>query len=433
MGGTISSVKPGSPAALGGIQAGDILLTVNGQPVADLIDYYSATAADRLNLTLSRNGMDFTCDITKKEDADTGLSFTAEVFGGIRPCRNKCLFCFIDQLQPAPRPSLLVKDDDYRMSFLEGNFITGTNMKEDDLVRIRDLRLSPLYISVHATQAALRGRLLGLKRPAPIMPLLKRLIECGVILHTQIVLVPGVNDGAALAQTVEELAGLFPGVESIGIVPLGLTRYQKDPGLRTGTPEEAALLLGWLAEKQNVYRRLYGTRLVFAADEFYIRAGRPFPPARQYGDFPQLENGIGMAALFARDWERRMRRHKEKPQRQGCLKTAVVTGQAGAAALTPLWPDIERISGGPAALLPVKNRFYGPDVTVSGLLTGSCLAAALPQGAYARYIIPDTMLKHGSTLFLDDMTIAELEHTLETPVIAARSNAAGLYEALTKA
>ena len=431
MGGIISSVKPGSPAERAGILAGDSLLALNGQPIWDLIDYYFGAAEEQLALTLSRSGSgEFSVSLCREGDADWGLVFTEEVFDGIRPCRNKCLFCFIDQLQPAPRASLLIKDDDYRMSFLEGNFITGTNMREEDFRRIRELRLSPLYISVHATEAALRGRLLGLGKPAPVLPLLKRLIECGASLHTQIVLTPGLNDGAALKATVADLAGLFPGVASIGIVPLGLTRFQSDPQLRLGTAEEAAALLEELAVWQKEYRGLYGTRLVFAADEFYIRAGLPFPPARRYEDFAQLENGIGQAALFAKEWERRMRRYRDAAPPETYPKTAVVTGRAGAAVLAPLWLDIEHLTAGAADLLPVENSFYGPGVTVSGLLTGSCLAAALPRGVYARYIIPDCMLKHGSTLFLDDMTVEELARFLQTPVVAAPSNAAGLFAAI---
>jgi putative radical SAM enzyme (TIGR03279 family) len=432
MGGIISVVEPGSPAAAAGVQAGDHLLTVNGRPLADLIDYYFAAAEQQLTLSLRRAGcQELTLKLEKESGADIGLSFTSEVFDGIRRCRNKCLFCFVDQLQPQPRESLLIKDDDYRMSFLEGNFISGVNLNEADFQRIQELRLSPLYISVHATDAALRGRLLGRKRSAPVLPLLTRLIDYGVTLHTQIVLVPGFNDGAALEQTVAELARLFPGVASIGLVPLGLTRFQQRPELRLGTAEEAAAVLERLLAWQKEFRKRYGTRLLFAADEFYIRANQPFPAARHYEEFAQLENGIGMAALFAEEWKGCLRRYRGGWPGQDYPKTALVTGQAGAAALAPLMPEIERLTAGAVTLLPLENRFYGPSVTVSGLLTGSCLAAALPRGVFARYIIPDCMLKHGSTLFLDDMSVEDLALALQTPFTVAQSNAKGLLAALT--
>jgi len=432
MGGIISAVEPGSPADLAGIQAGDMLLAINGRQLTDMIDYYFAAAEQRLTLALLRaGGEELTLTLEQESGGDLGLAFTAEVFDGMRICRNKCIFCFVDQLQPQPRASLLIKDDDYRMSFLEGNFITGMDLSAADFARIKELRLSPLYISVHATQAALRGRLLGLNKPAPVLPLLQRLIECGVSVHTQIVLIPGLNDGAALERTVDELARLFPGVASIGVVPLGLTRYQKRPQLRLGTAEEAAALLAWLKKRQKEYYKRYGTRLVFAADEFYIRAGQPFPPARHYEEFAQLENGIGMAALLAAEWRRLARACGRGLRKRSGPKSALVTGLAGAAALKPLWPAIERLSRGALDILPVQNRFYGPGVTVSGLLTGSCLAAALPRGAYERYIIPDNMLKHGSALFLDDMTVDELENILQTPIMAAPGNAAGLWAAIT--
>ena len=444
MGGLISAVAPHSPAAVAGIRVGDHLLAINGQPLKDLIDYYYASAASQLTLAFARaaGGGEFILQLEKDSEADLGLSFTAEVFDGIRRCRNKCVFCFIDQLQPSPRAGLLIKDDDYRMSFLEGNFISGLNLKEEDFQRIKEMRLSPLYISVHTTKAVLRGKMLGRTKPAPVLPLLKRLIGYGTNIHAQIVLIPGLNDGNELEETVADLARLHPGLASIGLVPLGLTRYRQRPDLRLGTAKEAAALLDWLVVKQKGFRKLYGTRLVFAADEFYIRANRPFPPAVHYEEFAQLENGIGMASRFEKEWrktedrsekteDRSERTEDRKNLQRGCKngiprKTAIVTGIAGAAVLKPLLADSRQLSGGNATLVPVTNRFYGSSVTVSGLLTGTCLLAALPRGEYERYIIPDCMLKHDSTLFLDDMTVEDVEQELKTPFIVAPSNAAGL-------
>lgn len=434
MAGIISAVEPGSIAAEKLFLApGDVLLAINGREITDMIDYNFAACEEELTLTVQKPGGDV-LQVEFEHDGweDIGLVFESEVFDGIRPCRNHCLFCFIDQLQPAPRASLLIKDDDYRMSFLEGNYITGTNLREEDFARIAAMRLSPLYISVQATEPQLRGYLLGLPKPAPVLPLLKRLIDCGVAVHTQIVLCPGINDGAALAQTISDLAALAPGVASIAVVPVGLTRFQRNQELRQFTAEEAAQLLDWLAPLQKSFLKQYGTRLVFAADELYLRANRAFPSAAHYEEFGQLENGIGMAALFAKEWRRygrRLTKHGLPDLAKGG-NTALVTGASGAAALAPAMPDIKAASGGMVELIPVENDFYGPSVTVTGLLTGSCLINALPRGIFDRYIIPDVMLKHGSEIFLDDMTVEQVAETLQTPVTVATSNAEGLYKAL---
>ncbi|MCL1975667.1 MAG: DUF512 domain-containing protein [Firmicutes bacterium] len=431
MGGVIKTVEAGSLAAAAGLQTGDILLAINGLQLMDMIDYYFAMAESKLTLRLKHtNGQEHEQTLIKETYEDLGLSFTEEIFDGIRRCKNNCIFCFVDQLQPAPRSSLLIKDDDYRMSFLEGNFITAANLTKSDLLRIKEMRISPLYISVHATDEVIRGHLLGLNKPAPILPLLRTLIENGVQLHTQIVLIPGLNDGAILTQTIRDLALLFPGVSSIGIVPLGLTHFQKRADLRLGTKEEATILLKELSVWQKEFHRVYGSRLVFAADEFYIRASWPFPPAQQYEEFAQLENGIGMAALLAKEWRQNIRRNRGRPLLRANAKTAVVTGLAGAAALKPFWQEIENLSNGAITLLPVKNNFFGSSVTVSGLLTGSCLADSLPRASFERYIIPNCMLKHESNLFLDDTTVEELQNTLQTPITVTASNASGLFKAL---
>lgn len=433
MAGKISAIIPGSIAESKHLHPGDYLLEINGRQLNDLIDYNYTAYEDELTLLLRRaDGTEQKIKLRKDAGEDLGLVFEAEVFDGIRSCRNRCLFCFIDQLHEKPRQSLLLKDDDYRMSFLEGNFITGTNLSATDIQRIVDLRLSPLYISVHCTNPGLRGHMLGLKKPAPILPLLQELTTSGVSVHTQIVLCPGINDGAVLEQTIAELAALHPGVESIAIVPVGLTRFQRRRSLRFFTQEEAAALLDWLKPLQTQFLQQYGTRFVFAADEIYIRAGRDFPKPGHYEEFVQLENGVGLAALFSQEWRfcrRRLARYGLPPQTL-VGKTGLVTGISGAAVLAVAMPDIEAASQGRVELLPIENSFFGPTITVTGLLTGSCLIKVLPVGQYSRYIIPNNMLKHGSRLFLDDMTVDEVAEILQTAIIVAENNAKGLYEAL---
>lgn len=429
MAGLIGAVLAHSIAEELELSAGDSVLAVNGQPVEDLIDYDFLCAGEtELTLLVAKaDGETWEIELEKEPDEDLGLVFTASVFDRIRPCRNHCLFCFIDQLQPQPRPSLLVKDDDYRMSFLEGNFITGTNLREQDFERIERLRLSPLYVSVHTTDEALRTRMLGCHKAVPALPLLRRLIACGAKLHTQIVLCPDINDGVYLERTLADLAALFPAVASIAVVPLGLTRYQTNPQLRLYTPQEARQLLAWLAERQAEFRSRFGTSLVFAADELYVKAGLPFPQAGHYENFDQIENGVGMAAHFLQGWQKL---RPQLPRGLSLPRTALVTGVNGYAVMQELMADLRAAAGPAVELLRLENRFYGPPTTATGLLTGTCLLAGLPVGQYDRYLIPDNMLKFGEELFLDDLTVTQVAERLKTPITVVENNAAGLFTAL---
>lgn len=429
MAGVISAVAPRSIAAELDLAPGDKLLCVNGQPVQDIIDY-DFLLADEEALTLlieKTNGETWELEIEKEAEEELGISFAANVFDGIRPCRNHCIFCFIDQLQPAPRRSLLLKDDDYRMSFLEGNFITGTNLREADLARIAALRLTPLYVSVHSTDEDVRALMLGCKKPAPILPLLRRLIDTGAQIHTQIVLCPEINDGALLQQTVADLAALYPGVASIAVVPVGLTRFQPNPRLRLYSRQEAADLLDTVTAWQRDFQARYGTSLVFAADELYVKAARPFPPAAHYENFDQIENGVGLASRFLAEWQEC---RSSLPAPTQLPKTGIVTGVTGWAVLQELEADLQRLSQGQVEIIRVENSFYGPLTTATGLLTGSCLQEALPRGVYSRLLIPTTMLKFDEAIFLDDCTLPELEQALQTPVQAVPPQAAALLQAL---
>ena len=432
MAGIISWVDPHGLAAELGLEPQDKLVAINGQHLEDIIDYNYAMADDSLLLLVEKadgSRLEFLVE-DKPPEEDLGLAFTANVFDGIRSCRNRCLFCFIDQLQPKPRASLLLKDDDYRMSFLAGNYITGSNLQAADLARITALRLSPLYVSVHTTDDCLRRRMLGNPQAAPILPLLKQLIVGGARLHTQIVLCPGINDGAQLAKTVADLAELYPGVASIAVVPVGLTRWQKNAELRLFTPAEACNLVAWVEqEQQKIQTKLAETKLLFAADEFYLKAGLSFPNADFYEDFQQLENGVGLAALFLADWQT-VREFGELPTTYNGTKTAIITGRSGAPILQYLEPDLQRIGQGGIKIVPVKNSFYGPTVTVTGLLTGSCIKQAIKPGQYQKLIISGCMLKFDDDIFLDDLRVAELAQALETEIVVAENSAWGLSEAL---
>ena len=439
MGGKIAGIVPGSIAEEIGIEPGDTLVAINDNPINDLIDYNYYEDGEYLELTIEKaNGELWLCAVDKYEDEQIGLIFTANVFDRIRSCANHCLFCFIDQLQPHPRPSLLLKDDDYRMSFMEGNFITCTNLREEDYQRIAKMKLSPLYISVHTVDPLLRQKMLGRKKPAEILLTLQRLISMGCRLHTQIVLCPGINDGEHLARTLDSLANLAldtrrsletpeGGVLSIAVVPVGITKYQTNPQLRLFTPQEAGKLIDDIEARQELYRQKVGSRLVFAADELYVKAGRPFPPAANYEDFAQIENGVGMAALYLKRWQDIRASIPHTPAAAG---TAVATGTNGAAVIRSVITEINRLSGSDIKLVTVPNTFYGETVTATGLITGTCILNAIAQKQYQRLLIPSNMLKFDEDIFLDDMTVGELESKLEIPIEIVGPQPADLVKAL---
>ena len=428
MGGKIQGVLPDSVAQELGLEVGDELLSINGEAVRDLIDYNYHSEDEYLELEIRKaNGEIWSCQVDKYAEEELGLEFTANVFDRIRPCANHCVFCFIDQLQPQPRPSLLLKDDDYRMSFMEGSFITCTNMREEDYRRISELHLSPLYISVHTVDPRLRGEMLGRSQPTEILLTLQRLISMGCTIQAQIVLCPGLNDGAALAQTLDALYALHPGVETVAVVPVGLTKYQKNPALRLFTPEEAAAIIDDIQERQARYLAEGGRAFVFAADELYVKAGRAFPPAGLYEDFVQIENGVGMAAHFLAQWQE-VRPHI--PQRPAPAGTAILTGRSGAAVLRPLVEELNRLSHSQVRLVEVENHFYGPSVTASGLLTGSDLCRAVAPGSCQRLLITTQMLKFDQDIFLDDMTAREAEERLGGELVLVLPDAESLLAAI---
>lgn len=406
MSGIISAILPDSIAAELGLAAGDTLLAINGQPIRDLIDYNYHSDSDYLELEIQRaDGEVWVCEVDKYPEEELGLVFAANVFNGVRSCRNHCLFCFIDQLPPNPRPSLRLKDDDYRMSFLEGNFITCTNLSEDDYQRIGQLHLSPLYVSIHCIDPILRQRLLGRRQPTEILLTLQRLISLGARIHGQIVLCPGINDGAELERTIDALHALRPGIASLAIVPVGLTRYQRHPELRLFTPTEAAALIDAIDQRQRRYLAADNDPFVFLADEFYLKANRPFPLAELYGEFSQLENGVGMASRFLDQWQQARR---ELPASAPPLRIGVLTGVSGQTVLAPVVDQIRRVSGADLTLIPVENRFFGPTVTAAGLVSGSCIRSQVEPGRFDRLLLPSSMLKFDQDLFLDGMTLAEL-------------------------
>ena len=407
----IARVAPGSIADGLGLQPGDRIISINGEAIGDVIDYRFSVADERISLTVKKqSGALKTFRIRKSADDDLGIELPPLT---IKRCRNHCIFCFVDQMPSACRRSLYVKDDDFRASFLYGNYITLGTLSEQDLERIFKQRLSPLYISVHTTEPELRSFMLGNRKAPDIMALMKRLAAGGIRMHTQIVTCPGVNDGRHLAKTIEDVAQLFPAVMSIAAVPVGVTAYRA--GLypvKVFTRNGARAVLKTIDTFSARYRRKFGTRLVFASDEFYIKAGAPFPSAASYEEFPQLENGVGMVAEFLREAAR-----TRVPVSVPRQKVTIVTGASFGTLLKTALERLQGVKGLTLRRVVVKNRFFGPSVTVTGLLSGGDIVRALKGKQLGDLVlIPANSLKDDEHIFLDNMGIDRMERLLGVPV-----------------
>jgi putative radical SAM enzyme (TIGR03279 family) len=420
-------VRPGSRAAAAGLAPGDRVVRVNGRAPRDYIEYRFLIAEERVSLTVeTEEGRKRRVRIEKAIDEDLGIAFSSDVFDGVRTCQNRCGFCFVAQLPAGMRPALYVRDDDYRLSFLHGNFITLTNLRPQDRRRIARDHLSPLYVSVQATEPGVRAQLFGRDTPDPVAEM-RRLMRHGIEFHTQIVVCPGVNDGPHLARTVEDLAALHPGVQSIGIVPVGLTRHRaRQPEIAAVTPDLAAEIVAQVAPWQRDFRKRLGTRLVFASDEMYLRAGKPIPSRVAYEGFPQLGNGIGCVRLFLDDLKRMRPVDLQRPAR-----VTLVTGEQAAEMVQALAQKLEIGQNVQAHVCIVPNRFFGESVTTAGLLTGGGIAAALRDvGAGDVVIVPATAVREVEG-FLDGVTVEELARAVGAPVLVAagpREAAAALKE-----
>ena len=417
----VESVETDSYAAKLGLLAGDRLLSINGHEMTDLVDYHLHLGSKRLLLTVLRENDDlWEVDLEKDQHEDLGINIAQPQ---PRQCGNQCLFCFVHQLPKGLRKTLYVKDEDYRFSYLYGTYITLTNLSEVDLQRIIRDQLSPLYISVHATEHLLREKLLGAKVPE-ILPLLDRLVAAGIELHCQVVICPGINDGTALKQTIENLASFWPQVASVAIVPVGLTRYRSNlPQLRKVTHQDAISCLRLIHQYQKDFLPRHGSRFVFAADEFYLLAEQQIPSFSDYEYFPQIENGVGLIAQF-------------RQQKAAVLlevealdldKITLVTGHLFRDELIKYAEQFSIKAEFNLQVVAITNNFFGPDITVTGLITGADLLQQL-QGLSLGdgLLIPDVMLKDGRQLFLDGVNIEKIEKALQVPVIVVENSPWGV-------
>ena len=418
-GALISRVRPGSIAEEADLKPGDRLLSINNEFLSDLIDYKYLISDEYLVLSvLKADGDLWEIEIEKEFDEDLGLEFESATFDTMRQCANRCIFCFVDQNPPGLRPSLYVYDDDYRLSCLQGNFVTLTNLRREDWDRIGRLHLSPLYVSVHAMDPDLREKLLGTPRARHIRRQLDFLRDHHVTVHAQIVLCPGLNDGSQLEYTLTELADYHPSVQSVAVVPVGLTRKRESlPPLRAITRYEAAALIKQIQRLQSQFLRELGTRFVWLADEFYLSFDFPLPDSGHYEGLPQMENGVGLAREFLSDFAAAMQKVKGIPRLE--YPVTAVTGRLGAKVVEPVLARLREL-GVRIDLRTLDNNFFGPTITVTGLLTGRDLIAQLKGKDLGReLLVPAEMVRTegAEARVLDDITVAMLSEELGVPVV----------------
>jgi putative radical SAM enzyme (TIGR03279 family) len=436
----VVAVAPGSAAERAGIEPGDEVCSVNGHQPRDVIQWQLLTDDADLDVEVRRGGLDLELSVPKAAGEPFGVEVHSALFDQVRTCDNHCEFCFIYQLPPGLRQSLYVKDDDYRLSFLYGNFTTLTRFTELDLERVVTEGLGPLFVSIHATDPEVRSQMLRNRRGATSLRWLSALLDHGIEVHGQVVVCPGVNGGDVLDDTLAGVLDRFPRLATMCVVPLGLSRYSKEGTLRVHTVEEARAVVDTVEEWQGVFLEVLGRRLVFAADEYYLLAGRPFPSPESYEGFPQHENGVGMARTFELEllgekesatgvhagffsWvdgapaegyraprtERLRDPWRNSPTDRANTPVGIITGEYGAQVLGPL---LERAGRSDVQVLAVENRFFGGNIGVTGLLVGEDIARVLrDQPEDHRYLLPDVCLSKG--VFLDGTTPGDLPRPVE--------------------
>lgn len=398
------------------------MIALNGEPLSDVIDYMFRGADGTVTVDMQRkNGRSITKTIEKDHGEPLGLTFSEITFDRLQTCINKCVFCFVDQMPKGMRPTLYIKDDDFRLSFLQGCFLTLTNLSPNAKRRIVEQQLSPLYVSVHTTDPSIRRVMLGHRNAGRIMDDLEFFAERGIAFHTQIVICPGFNDGAALIRSVKELAAFFPATLSIALVPVGLTSQRNGlRQLRMMNSAEAKAVLAAVKPLAERYRMRFGVPLVYCADELYLLAGERIPAKSAYADFPQIENGVGLIRTFYDSFSRITRELPRSLRRSRTV--TIATGASGATVLQPIAARLAKIRKLSLRVRAVPNRFFGSMVTCAGLITGGDIVHALRGTDIGdALIVPSVMCQGDRGLFLDDMTVKQLSRTLAVNVIVADS------------
>jgi putative radical SAM enzyme (TIGR03279 family) len=440
-GGVVSAVEPGGLAAQMGLRPGDVILTVNGYLLRDVIDFRFYSAEEEIELEVQRDGQELTLSGLRAYGQPVGVEFAHPTFDvDIRRCTNECEFCFVTQSPHGMRRTVYIKDDDYRYSFLFGHFVTLTNLDAEDWERVEEQHLSPLYVSVHATELELRRKLLSKAGAPDVLEQLRWLGERAIEVHTQLVLIPGLNDGFHLERSLGDLVGLYPTVQSVSVVPIGLTRYH--PGtMRTFRPDEAGPILDQIEPWRERCRRELGLTFVHPSDEWYLLAGRRLPPAAHYDGFGQTENGVGMVRQFLDEWKKIKRQTSNVKRQRANLKSptsnlqpptsnlkyphaALACGELAAPVLRGVVDELNALAGSAVRVAPILNNWYGV-VTVSGLLTGhdvveQLAGSVVPSAPGVAVLLPRVMFDNSGRVTLDDMAPDQIQAALGVPVLIAQ-------------
>lgn len=427
----IKRVLKGSIAEELEVKPGDELLRVNGKKIVDVFDYQYLINDSKITLLIRKeNGEEWELEIEKEEEEDLGLEFSESLMDHYRSCRNKCIFCFIDQMPPGMRKTLYFKDDDARLSFLQGNYITLTNLSDEDVERICFYKLSPINISVHTTNPELRCKMLNNRFAGEALKKLDRFFQAGLTMNGQIVLCKGYNDGAELSKTIRELAEYLPNMQSVSVVPVGLTKYREGLAfLDKFTKEDAREVIAVIEDWQQRLLKKYGTRMVHASDEWYLTAELPVPEAERYEGYLQLENGVGMVRLQEEEF---METLQTLPGDYKVRQLSLATGTLAAPVLEQLLSRLkEKYPNTKVTVYAIQNDFFGHDITVAGLLTGQDLIRQLKEKPlYEKLLLPQVMLRSGEEVFLDDLTVKDLENALQTPIRIVKSGGDQLIRAV---
>ncbi|MBV6627660.1 MAG: TIGR03279 family radical SAM protein [Rivularia sp. (in: Bacteria)] len=416
----ITKILPDSIGAEIGFEVGDAIVSINGIRPRDLIDYKFLCADEVLELEiLDEKGKTHQIEIEKDYDDDLGLEFETALFDGLIQCNNRCPFCFIDQQPPGKRSSLYFKDDDYRLSFLYGSYLTLTNLPQREWQRIEQMRLSPLYVSVHATEPEVRIRLLKNQRAGEILDNIKWFQERRLQIHAQVVVCPGINDGVHLEKTLRDLAsfhtGELPAVASVAVVPVGLTRFRpQEDELTPVTRKKAGEVISQVGKLQQEFKKT-GSNCVWLADEWFLIAGEELPSEAEYKDYPQIDNGVGSIRLFIKEF---LQTAKELlPQKVKPRKLTWVVGNAVEQAFQPIEKQLNEVEGLSVNMRALSSDYWGQDISVTGLLTGHDLLLKLQdENLGDGILLPSVMLKHGEQVFLDDKTVEEIANSLKTRI-----------------
>ena len=429
----IRSVDPKSPAQRAGVRAGETLTHINGHQIVDVLDYKFYSYDTRLELTLlDGEGNSRILRLRKHEGEDLGLEFETYLMDRARSCANNCIFCFVDQMPKGMRKSLYFKDDDARLSFLMGNYLTLTNLSQREIQRIIDLRISPINISVHTTDPELRVEMLKNKRAGEAIDTMRRLAQHSITMNCQIVSCPGINDGPALNRTLADLAEMHPAVNSISVVPVGVTKFREGLyPLKSYDRESAAALVDQVETFAARHLEKTGTRLVWCSDEFYLLAGRELPREDYFEAFTQLDNGVGMLRLLTQEFRRGLDL-MEPEEMAGATPFSIATGVSAGPFLARLVDmareKCDKIKG---TVYPIVNHFFGETITVAGLVTGGDLIVQLRgKDVGERLLIPANMLRAGERVFLDDVSLDDVERELGVPVIPVAQDGYELLDAI---